>query len=154
VDGYAELARTSPIPIAAGEWLATRFEFRELVEKGCLQILQPDVGRVGGLTEARRVCELGSRNGLRIVPHAWKTGITVAATAHLAMVTPNMPFIECVPKEMAESALRRQLLSIEPEIVNGRVVLSDMPGLGVKLDDDARERFESAAQRAVEARGY
>ena len=153
VDGYAELARTSPIPIAAGEWLATRFEFRELVEKGCLQILQPDVGRVGGLTEARRVCELGLRSGLKIVPHAWKTGITVAATAHLAMVTPNMPFIECVPKEMAESALRRQLLSLEPSIVNGKVMLSDAPGLGVKLDDEARDRFESAAEHAVAERG-
>jgi L-alanine-DL-glutamate epimerase-like enolase superfamily enzyme len=145
IDGYAELARTSPIPIAAGEWLATRFEFRELVERGCLQVLQPDVGRVGGLTEARRVCQLGQQHGLRVVPHSWKTGISVAATAHLAAVTPNMPFFECVPKTMAESALRRDLLRAEPEVTDGRVVLPDTPGLGIELDDDALVRFKEAA---------
>jgi L-alanine-DL-glutamate epimerase-like enolase superfamily enzyme len=145
IDGYAELARTSPIPIAAGEWLATRFEFRELVEHGCLQVLQPDVGRVGGLTEARRVCQLGQRRGLRVIPHCWKTGISLAATAHLAMVTPNMPFFECVPRAMAESALRRDLLREEPEMADGYVLPTDAPGLGIEIDDEALHRFELAA---------
>jgi L-alanine-DL-glutamate epimerase-like enolase superfamily enzyme len=142
--GYAELARTSPIAIAAGEWLATRFEFRDLVERGCLHVLQPDVGRVGGLTEARRVCRLGQQHDLRVIPHSWKTGITVAATAQLAAVTPNMPFFECVPKAMAESALRRDLLTREPEVVDGQVVLTDAPGLGIELNPEALERFERA----------
>jgi L-alanine-DL-glutamate epimerase-like enolase superfamily enzyme len=145
VDGYAELARTSPVPIAAGEWLATRFEFRELVERGCLHVLQPDVGRVGGLTEARRVTRLGQDHGLRVIPHSWKTGLTVAATAHLAAVTPNMPFFECVPKEMAESALRRDLLRSGPDVADGRLVLPDSSGLGVELDGEALARFERAA---------
>jgi L-alanine-DL-glutamate epimerase-like enolase superfamily enzyme len=145
IDGYAELARTSPIPIAAGEWLATRFEFRELVERGCLQILQPDVGRVGGLTEARRVCQLGKHNGLRVVPHCWKSGISVAATGHLAAVTSNMPFFECVPKDMAESALRRDLLREDLDVVDGQLVLPDAPGLGIELDEAALHRFERAA---------
>jgi L-alanine-DL-glutamate epimerase-like enolase superfamily enzyme len=144
VEGYAELARTSPIAIAAGEWLATRFEFRDLVERGCLHVLQPDVGRVGGLTEARRVCRLGQQHDLRVIPHSWKTGITVAATAQLAAVTPNMPFFECVPKSMAESALRRELLTREPEVVDGRVVLTDAPGLGIELNAEALQRFERA----------
>jgi L-alanine-DL-glutamate epimerase-like enolase superfamily enzyme len=148
VDGYAELARTSPIAIAAGEWLATRFEFRELVERGCLHVLQPDVGRVGGLTEARRVCRLGQQHDLRVIPHSWKTGITVAATAQLAAVTPNMPFFECVPKAMAESALRRDLLTREPEVVDGRVVLTDAPGLGIELNAEALQRFERAGAAA------
>jgi L-alanine-DL-glutamate epimerase-like enolase superfamily enzyme len=145
IDGYAELARTSPIPIAAGEWLATRFEFRELVDRGCLQILQPDVGRVGGLTEARRVCQLGQQHGLRVVPHCWKSGISVAATGHLAMVTPNMPFFECVPKGMAESALRRDLLRADLEVADGQLVLPDVSGLGIEIDEAALHRFERAA---------
>jgi L-alanine-DL-glutamate epimerase-like enolase superfamily enzyme len=149
VSGYAELARSSPIPIAAGEWLATRFEFRDLVERGCLHVLQPDVGRVGGLTEARRVCRLGQEHGLRVIPHSWKTGITVAATAHLAAVTANMPFFECVPKDMAESALRRDLLRRGPDVTDGRFALPDAPGLGIELDEDALARFE----RAGTARG-
>jgi L-alanine-DL-glutamate epimerase-like enolase superfamily enzyme len=145
VHGYAELAATSPIPIAAGEWLATRFEFRELVERGCLQILQPDVGRVGGLTEARRVCQLAQHNGLQVVPHCWKSGISVAATGHLAAVTANMPFFECVPTDMAESALRRDLLRQDLDVVDGRLVLPDAPGLGIELDEAALDRFERAA---------
>ncbi len=103
LEGYAELAARSPIPIAAGEWLATRFEFLDLMDRGGVHIAQPDVGRVGGLTEARRVCELAAERGRRIVPHGWKTGITIAATAHLAAVTPHMPFFEFVPQEVAES---------------------------------------------------
>ena len=55
LEGYAELSRHSPVPVAAGEWLATRFEFRAYTDRGALHVLQPDVGRVGGLTEARRV---------------------------------------------------------------------------------------------------
>jgi L-alanine-DL-glutamate epimerase-like enolase superfamily enzyme len=145
-DGYAELARTSPIPIAAGEWLATRFEFRDLVERGCLHVLQPDVGRVGGLTEAQRVCELASDHGLRVVPHSWKTGLTVAATAQLAQVTPNMPFFECIPRELGESALRRDLLRREPEVRDGAIVLPDQPGLGIEIDQEAFDRFEAAAR--------
>lgn len=144
VSGYAELARSSPVPIAAGEWLATRFEFRDLVERGCLHVLQPDVGRVGGLTEARRVCRLGQEHGLRVIPHSWKTGITVAATAHLAAVTANMPFFECVPRDMAESALRRDLLRHGPDVTDGRFALPDAPGLGIELDEDALARFERA----------
>jgi L-alanine-DL-glutamate epimerase-like enolase superfamily enzyme len=145
-DGYAELARTSPIPIAAGEWLATRFEFRDLVERGCLHVLQPDVGRVGGLTEAQRVCELARDNGLRVVPHSWKTGLTVAATAQLAQVTPNMPFFECIPRELGESALRRDLLRSEPELRDGAIVLPDRPGIGIEIDQEAFEHFEAAAR--------
>ena len=145
-DGYAELARTSPIPIAAGEWLATRFEFRDLVERGCLHVLQPDVGRVGGLTEAQRVCELARDNGLLVVPHSWKTGLTVAATAQLAQVTPNMPFFECIPRELGESALRRDLLRSEPQVRDGAIVLPDQPGLGIEIDREAFEGFEAAAR--------
>jgi|SRR5215211_4389817 L-alanine-DL-glutamate epimerase-like enolase superfamily enzyme len=60
LEGYARLATEQPIPIAAGEWLTTRFEFRHLIEQGKIRVVQPDVGRVGGLTEARRVCPVGS----------------------------------------------------------------------------------------------
>ena len=60
IDGYAELVNRSPIPIAAGEWLATRFEFEAFTARSALHVLQPDVGRVGGLSEARRVARLAS----------------------------------------------------------------------------------------------
>jgi L-alanine-DL-glutamate epimerase-like enolase superfamily enzyme len=146
LEGYAELARRSPIKIAAGEWLATRFEFIDLMDRGLIDVAQPDVGRVGGLTEARRVCQLAAERGRLVVPHGWKTGITIAATAHLAAVTPHMPFFEFVPQSVAESALRRELVLDELELVDGRLALPEKPGLGVELDREALERFEQAAR--------
>jgi L-alanine-DL-glutamate epimerase-like enolase superfamily enzyme len=147
LDGYARVSREQPIPIAAGEWLATRFEFLELMDRGRIGVVQPDVGRVGGLTEARRVCTLAGQRGLPIVPHAWKTGISIAAAAHLARATPHCAFIEFLPAELCESALRRDLVRRGPEMVDGAVRLPDAPGLGVELNRDALERFKEAAAR-------
>ena len=147
LEGYAELARRSPIKIAAGEWLATRYEFLDLMDRGLIDVAQPDVGRVGGLTEARRVCDLAAERGRLVVPHGWKTGITIAATAHLAAVTPHMPFFEFVPQSVAESALRRELVVDELELVDGLLALPQKPGLGIELNREALERFEEAARK-------
>jgi L-alanine-DL-glutamate epimerase-like enolase superfamily enzyme len=147
LEGYAELARRSPIPIAAGEWLATRHEFRDLIERGGVHVVQPDVGRVGGLTEARRVTAMAAEHDRLVVPHGWKTGITIAATAQLAAVTPHLPFFEFVPQEVAESALRRELVADELQLVDGKLALPSAPGLGVELNREALERFAEAARR-------
>jgi L-alanine-DL-glutamate epimerase-like enolase superfamily enzyme len=146
LDGYARLAQEQPIPIAAGEWLTTRFEFADLVQRGRIGVVQPDIGRVGGFTEARRVCDLAAARGRLIVPHAWKTGISVAAAAHLAMVTPHMPFFEFLPAELCESRLRKELTVDELVFENGTLRPPARPGLGVELDRDALEEFAAAAQ--------
>jgi L-alanine-DL-glutamate epimerase-like enolase superfamily enzyme len=146
LDEYARLTERSPIPIAAGEWLATRYEFLELMDRGRVQFVQPDVGRVGGLTEAVRVCRLAAERGLSVVPHGWKTGLTVAATAHLAAVSPNLVFFEFVPPEVAESPLRRELVTDELALENGSLALPSRPGLGVEVNQDALRRFAEAAR--------
>jgi L-alanine-DL-glutamate epimerase-like enolase superfamily enzyme len=146
LDEYAKLAERSPIPIAAGEWLATRYEFLDLMDRGRVQFIQPDVGRVGGLTEALRVCRLAAERGLRVVPHGWKTGLTVAATAHLAAVSPNLVFFEFVPPEVAESPLRRELVTDELSLEDGTLALPSRPGLGIQVNEDALERFAAAAR--------
>jgi L-alanine-DL-glutamate epimerase-like enolase superfamily enzyme len=148
LDGYAALVRHSPVAVAAGEWLATRHEFAAYTQRNALDVLQPDVGRVGGLTEARRVTRLAAEHGLAVVPHGWKTGITVAATAHLAAVTPHLPFFEFVPPDMAESRLRREL--VHDELVlrdDGTLALPQRDGLGIDLDREALAAFGEAAAR-------
>ena len=107
LDGYAELTRRSPVRIAQGEWLTTRFEFAALIEGGCVNVAQPDIGRVGGLTEARRVVQMAADHDLLVVPHAWKTGISVAVAAQLATVTPHMPFFEFLPSSSASRGCAR-----------------------------------------------
>jgi len=141
LDGYALLAQEAPMRIAAGEWLNTRFEFLDLMDRGRVDVAQPDVGRVGGLTEAMRVCHLAQDRGRLIVPHCWKTGIGIAASAHLAAATPNCPFIEYLPAELCDSPLRRELADDGLTLQDGRLCLPDKPGLGVELNPGALERF-------------
>ena len=146
--GYARVTAEQPIPIAAGEWLTTRFEFEDLMDRGRIQVAQPDVGRVGGLTEAKRVTQMAQERGLTVVPHLWKTGISVAAAAHLAASSPNCRYIEYLPPGLSESALRRHLLLDGPEMEGGSIRFPDRPGLGIELDRDALQTFEEAARRA------
>ncbi|RIK84551.1 MAG: mandelate racemase/muconate lactonizing enzyme family protein [Planctomycetota bacterium] len=139
--GYAQLHREAPMPIAAGEWQNTRFEFADLMDVGLVDVAQPDVGRVGGLSEARRVCQMAAERGRRIVPHCWKTGIGIAASAHLAAVTPHCPFIEFLPAALCDSPLRQELVADELSIEGGTIPLPERPGLGIELNADALRKF-------------
>jgi L-alanine-DL-glutamate epimerase-like enolase superfamily enzyme len=141
LEGYAYLHDNSSIPIAAGELQNTRFEFLDLMDRGKVDVAQPDVGRVGGLTEARRVCDLAADRGRLIVPHCWKTGIGIAASAHLSAATAHCPYIEFLPASLAESALRRELVKDELQMVNGTIPLPRKAGLGIELNMDALARF-------------
>jgi L-alanine-DL-glutamate epimerase-like enolase superfamily enzyme len=147
--GLARVATGQPIPIAAGEWLTTRFEFADLMDRGQVKVAQPDIGRVGGLTEAMRVAQMAADRGLTIVPHLWKTGISIAAATHLAAVTPHCPFIEFLPGELSASNLRKQLLEEEPRLQDGVIPLPTAPGLGIKLNRDALARFKEAARKVM-----
>jgi L-alanine-DL-glutamate epimerase-like enolase superfamily enzyme len=149
LEAYARVATEQPIPIAAGEWLATRFEFLDLMDRGAVQVVQPDVGRVGGLTEAKRVCDLAAVRGRTVVPHLWKTGISIAAAVHLAAVTPHCAFLEFLPKDLCESALRKELTGNGYEMEDGIIKVPRTPGLGIELNRDALERFRRAADRAA-----
>jgi L-alanine-DL-glutamate epimerase-like enolase superfamily enzyme len=144
LDGYAALADKSPMRIAAGEWLQTRFEFQELIDRGRVDVAQPDVGRVGGITEARRVVEFANLRGRLVVPHCWKTGIGIAASAHLAAASQNCPYIEYLPAELSESLIRRELVADELKMEDGVIPLPRKPGLGIELNERAVEKYKVA----------
>ncbi|HEY3943851.1 MAG TPA: mandelate racemase/muconate lactonizing enzyme family protein [Solirubrobacteraceae bacterium] len=150
LDGYRRLADEQPIPIASGEWLTTRFEHIDLMDRGSVAFVQPDIGRVGGLTEARRVCELAAQRGRRIVPHLWKTEISIAAALHLAAATPHCDYIEFLPAELSASGLRQDLTDHRLQMVDGALPLPTVPGLGVELD---REALAAYAAEATEVAG-
>jgi L-alanine-DL-glutamate epimerase-like enolase superfamily enzyme len=109
-----------------------------------VDVVQPDVGRVGGLTEAKRVAMHARDRGLAVVPHCWKSAIGIAASAHLAAVAPTCTYIEFLPKELADSALRRDLCSHELPVVDGYIPLPQTPGLGVTVDEQMLKRFKVA----------
>ena len=141
LEGYAFIADHSPIRIAAGEWQNTHWEFIDLARRGKLDVLQPDIGRVGGFTEARKVAQLAADHGRLIVPHCWKTGIGIAASAHLGFATACCPYIEYLPAHLSESALRDELVADELEMIDGEIPLPQKPGLGIELNRDALQRY-------------
>jgi L-alanine-DL-glutamate epimerase-like enolase superfamily enzyme len=145
LEGYRRLHEAGTgTRIAAGEWLTTRFEFADLLDRGLADVAQPDIGRVGGLTEARRVCDLAAERGRLIVPHVWKTGISIAAAAHLAAATGHCPYIEFLPPELTGSVLRQELTADELTFRDGVIALPERPGLGVALDRAALARYKVA----------
>jgi L-alanine-DL-glutamate epimerase-like enolase superfamily enzyme len=144
LEGYRQLVQEQPVPVATGEWLATRWEFAELIGRARPQVVQPDIGRVGGMTEALHVCDLAHDHGLRVVPHLWKTGISIAAAAHLAAARPEVAFIEYLPADLCESGLRKDLVDDGLQMVNGQIALPQKPGLGIELDRGALECYRQA----------
>ena len=88
----------------ARESLSTQFKFLDSMDRTHVSVVQPDVGRVGGLAKTMRVRRLAAQRQLRAVPHLWKTGISIAAATHVAVITPHGPFIEFLPKAPCESA--------------------------------------------------
>ncbi|MDQ0392063.1 mandelate racemase/muconate lactonizing enzyme family protein [Labrys monachus] len=146
-DNIADIARVAeeaPMKVAVGEWLATRYEFAELLDAGKVQVAQPDVGRVGGIGEAKIVCDMAAERGRLIVPHCWKTGISISATAHLAFVTDHCAFIEYLPPQLCHERLRRELAAEELLLEDGTIPLPVKPGLGVEVDWDIVRRYQVA----------
>jgi len=141
VDELRKVRDGAPMKVAAGEWLATRYEFRELMDVGGVQVAQPDVGRVGGLSEARIVCDMAAARGVTIVPHCWKTAISLSATAHLAFATAHCAYIEYLPPQLCHETLRRELAFEELALVNGLIPLPQKPGLGIELNHAALEAY-------------
>ncbi len=142
-EAYAELADAVDLTIAAGEQDATRWGFRELIERGHVDLVQPDVTRCGGITETLRIAELAREHGLPTVPHAWKSGIIKAASLHVNAVLPDALFQEyCVADTEINTRLTQQRLPLEAD---GCVAVPTAPGLGVDLDPDVFESLRVEA---------
>jgi L-alanine-DL-glutamate epimerase-like enolase superfamily enzyme len=131
---YRALAGAVEVPLAAGEEETTAWDFERLIERGGVAILQPDVTRVGGISECVRVGELAHRHGLRFVPHAWSTGIIKAATLQVLASSHEAEWFEyCVQ----DTPLNQLLVQERFPLVDGYVEIPCRPGLGVELDEDA-----------------
>lgn len=140
LEGYDKLSRVSPIRLAAGEWLTGRHEFKDLIERGNLAVVQPDIGRVGGITEAKRVIEMAEDHGRLVAPHCWKSAIGIAASLHVCAGAPNAPYLEFLPAELSDSPIRKTLTN-DFTLVDGLLPLPETPGLGIEIKEEALERF-------------
>jgi L-alanine-DL-glutamate epimerase-like enolase superfamily enzyme len=143
LDGHARLAESTSIRICGAEAAATRWEIREWLERGKVGVVQPNITRGGGLTEIRRIAELCELHGAEVIPHGWKTGITAAVGRHFQAACPAAPLFEVVSPKVFDSILRRELVSPEPEPVDGDLGLPEGPGLGIELNEQLVERLRT-----------
>lgn len=141
IEGYAELRKTVDVPISGGESLATRWEFKERLDRGCYSIVQPDCD-VAGLGESRAVTFLASLDEVMFCPHNWHNAINTAANLQVMAASSNQFFLESNKTwnnscpEFQREIVKNPLL---PE--NGYIKVPDTPGLGVELDDEAIKKF-------------
>jgi L-alanine-DL-glutamate epimerase-like enolase superfamily enzyme len=140
--GLARVRAATSIPIASGENDATAFGFRALVEAGAVDVAQPSVTKVGGLSEMRKVGAVLATANVTLVPHAFYYGSGLAATLHFAVATPGIPYVE-FPSCALEAPLSEPV-----RFVDGFVTIGDRPGLGADPDPDVIARFAYRAEAA------
>jgi len=140
--GMRRLRDMTDVRIAGGEMTRELSEFRDLVADGCLDVLQPDVALVGGITGLRRVSIMAAEHNLVFTPHTWTNGLGVTANAHLAAGLAGAPFLE-YPFDPPEWGVeRRDFMMAKPLGLapGGWIDLGDSPGMGYALDEDALRR--------------
>jgi len=138
-EAYAELADAVDIRIAAGEQDTTVWGFRELIDRGHVDLIQPDVTRCGGITEMLRIGELARERGVETVPHAWKSGIIKAASLHVnAVLADGMLQEYCIADTPINQTLVKERMPLDGD---GYVAVPTGPGLGIEIDEDVLERY-------------
>jgi D-galactarolactone cycloisomerase len=144
--GYIELTRHSRVPIAAGEVLTRRQSFLPWIEQRAVDYLQPDVTKVGGLTEQHRIGQYADDHGILVVPHGWNTGVGLAADLHLTAAAGNARWVEYLTPEpyLDDVFAERPVLDSD-----GFLRIPDGPGYGVKWSADGIERLSQGSRPAI-----
>jgi L-alanine-DL-glutamate epimerase-like enolase superfamily enzyme len=140
LDGYAKLAQALDMPIAGGETEFNRWAFKELFVRNAIDIIQPDLGRCGGFTEARKIAAVASAFDVPVAPHTGaSSAVSIAAAMQWAASLPNMLTFEVM---YPENPLREELL-LEPlpTMKGGYLEVPQKPGLGIEIDPKAIARF-------------
>ena len=138
IDALADVRANSPIPIAAGERYFEPERFLELIVKRAVDVLQPDVGHVGGMLEAKKIAGLAHMRYLPVAPHNPTGPVMNAMTIHLAASIPNFQVLETIA---ADVPWRSEVVREELVFTAGEIVVPTKPGLGVELNEAACARY-------------
>lgn len=132
-EGLAEVKRRTNVPIAAGERLYSRYEFRDFLGKSCADFVQPDVSHAGGIMELRKIAAMAETHHIPFCPHNPSGPVANAATLQLAACTPNFAFLETM---MADVPWRKDISTEDIKLENGEMFISNKPGLGLDIIED------------------
>jgi L-alanine-DL-glutamate epimerase-like enolase superfamily enzyme len=138
---FVVLRRQAPLPIAGGEVLTRRQAFAPWLQAGAFDIVQPDVTKVGGISEERRIGWMAKEHGARFIPHGWNTAVGLAADLQLASAFPDTDLVEYIDGSPYVDEIVAQPWRLDDD---GMLAIPDSPGLGIQLDPDAVARYGDA----------
>jgi L-alanine-DL-glutamate epimerase-like enolase superfamily enzyme len=138
IEGYIELTKVSPVPIATGEVLTRRQSFLPWIERRAVDILQPDCTKNGGLSESRRIAWLAFDHDIQVVPHGWNTAVGLAADLQFAAAIPIARYVEYLTPCAYLDELTTEPFSLDGE---GYLEIPTRPGLGIELDAARLSRY-------------
>ena len=144
LDDYVALRRNAPVPIAGGEVLTRRQAFQPWLHAGAFDIVQPDVTKVGGISEERRIGWMAEENGIRFIPHGWNTALGLAADLQLASAFANTDFVEYLTGSPYIDNIVTTPWQLDDE---GMLTIPDGPGLGIELDFDAIQYYSDLTEK-------
>lgn len=140
LEGYVELTRSSPVPIASGEVLTRRQSFLPWLERRAVDIVQPDATKNGGLSESRRIAWMAQDHNIQLVPHGWNTAVGLAADLQLSAAMPVARYVEYLtPCAYIENLT---VSRFQPD-ASGLLPISDRPGLGIEIDRESLRRYST-----------
>lgn len=143
LEGYIRLREVAPLPIAGGEVLTRRQAFMPWIERGAVDVLQPDATKCGGLSEARRIAWAAYDHNIQFVSHGWNTGVGVAADLQLAAAIPVARFVEYLTPAAYIEEILTERFKIDAD---GFLEIPQKPGLGIEIDRAALKRFSGASK--------
>lgn len=130
IDGMARVARQVRIPVATGERLTTKAEFAAVLRAGAAEILQPALGRAGGIWEMKKVAAMAEVFGAQMAPHLYAGPVEWAANIQLAAAIPNLLIAETI-----ETPFHDRLVKGAIRVEDGFIRVPDAPGLGIEVDE-------------------
>jgi D-galactarolactone cycloisomerase len=137
IDDFCHLRRVSPVPIAGGEVLTRRQSFLPWLSRGAFDIVQPDVTKVGGISEQRRIAWMAHDFGVKYIGHGWNTALGVAADLQLAAALPDVDLVEFIGGSAYVDGITETPFALDGE---GYLTIPTAPGLGVALDREKLAR--------------
>ncbi len=147
IDAIARVSEAVDIPIAAGERHAGIWGVKELIEREIIDVVQPDTGRAGGLSQMKKIAAMAEAHYCSMAPHDGSLGpVAEMAAVHLMATLPNFLILEHLEDDVPQ---RYEVMIGQPKIVDGHIIVPDTPGLGIDIVEEAIAKYPSSGNIAI-----
>ena len=152
IEGLARVQDAVAIPIAAGERSATIWGWRAMIERELVDVIQPDTGRAGGISQMKKLAGMAEAHHIMLAPHSGSLGpVAEFAALHLLAAIPNTLMLERIEDDWAG---RHEVITARPKQKDGHLAVPDAPGLGVDIREEVIARYPSRANVSIAGGGY